>query len=360
MGNSIRYTTSGLEQPKSLSRFGGQMFLGTGDVQKGPSNITGFYNETTPPSGGYTIYMFKASSTTGGLSYHVCQNDSQLISFTNQFGNSFGDAASCLEWYMTQSDKMVLDFQHEPISADGLRLNLDASFCSSYPRTGSNWYNFSEWRIDATYWSTLYNSPDFSTNAWGYNVFNFGGTNEYSDLVVSGLNPNFSQYFPITFEMWMKVPTATMDGFYMILQLDGSMGILCQNGEIGFANNAGTWLSGFDMIKVSSGVVDSLGLKDNWAHYTFVINYADPTYTGPLNQNHKIYINGQLQVSGDGSAPDAGNIQSNNEVYGNIAYWNTNSYYASVSVGSCRIYNRELSTAEVLKNYNVQKGRYGL
>ena len=57
MSNPIKYST-GVE---TLALKSGNFYIGTGDVGKGPTNTTGYYNGITPPSGDYTIYLNKAS-----------------------------------------------------------------------------------------------------------------------------------------------------------------------------------------------------------------------------------------------------------------------------------------------------------
>jgi hypothetical protein len=76
MPNPIKYSTSA----QTLALKKGNFWIGTGDVGKGPTSTTDYYNGITPPSGGYTIYLNKAS---GGPSIYTASNDSQLISLTN-------------------------------------------------------------------------------------------------------------------------------------------------------------------------------------------------------------------------------------------------------------------------------------
>ena len=81
MANAIKYNTSA----ETLALKSGNFWIGTGDVGKGPTSETGYYNGITPPSGGYTIYLNKAS---GGPSIYTCANDSELISLTNQIAGT--------------------------------------------------------------------------------------------------------------------------------------------------------------------------------------------------------------------------------------------------------------------------------
>ena len=53
MPNPIKYSVS--SQPNALKK--GNFYLGTGDVGKGPTSGTDYYNGIAPPNGGYTIYQ---------------------------------------------------------------------------------------------------------------------------------------------------------------------------------------------------------------------------------------------------------------------------------------------------------------
>ena len=51
MANPIKYNTSA----ETLALKKGNFYIGTGDVGKGPTSSTGYYNGITPPSGGFTM-----------------------------------------------------------------------------------------------------------------------------------------------------------------------------------------------------------------------------------------------------------------------------------------------------------------
>ena len=89
MPNPIKYNTGA----ETLALQKGNFWIGTGAVGKGPTSITGYYNGITPPSGGYTIYLNKAS---GGPSIYCPADNSQLISLTNSIaGASYTTTQQC-------------------------------------------------------------------------------------------------------------------------------------------------------------------------------------------------------------------------------------------------------------------------
>ena len=130
MPNPIKYSTSA----QTLALKKGNFYIGTGDVGKGPTSTTDYYNGITPPSGGYTIYLNKAS---GGPSIYTAANDAALISLSNTIaGQTFATAAAALAWFSTQTDKMVFNADYPAVVTNGLVLNVDAGFTPSYPTTG--------------------------------------------------------------------------------------------------------------------------------------------------------------------------------------------------------------------------------
>jgi hypothetical protein len=76
MANVVKYTTS----TETLSLKKGNLYLGVGDVDKGPTASTGFWNGITPPTSGYTVYVGRNSNDP---SIFVANNDSELIQVGN-------------------------------------------------------------------------------------------------------------------------------------------------------------------------------------------------------------------------------------------------------------------------------------
>jgi hypothetical protein len=70
----------------------------------GPTSTTGFYNGITPPVGGYTLYVHKAS---GGPSIHVANDDNQCIFFLKSFGATGSTISEVLSWATARTDVWV-------------------------------------------------------------------------------------------------------------------------------------------------------------------------------------------------------------------------------------------------------------
>jgi hypothetical protein len=167
MPNPIKYSTGS----ETLALKKGNFYIGTGDVGKGPSDTTGYYNGVNPASGGYVIYLNREGAP-GNLSYHSAANDGELITFTNNLaGQSFTSATQCLVYYATQNDKVVLNRDYEGIVTDGLVLNVDAGFTPSYPQSGYNWYSLND-----TVGDEKIRNGDFFSGTTYWNLSSGGGT----------------------------------------------------------------------------------------------------------------------------------------------------------------------------------------
>lgn len=221
----------------------------------------------------------------------------------------------------------------EQIVADGLVSYLEGSNLSSYNGTGTTWYDISGNNNNAT----LYNGLGYNSSNGGSLVCD--GVNDYADISL----PLINSYTTITVEGFIKWNTSNNGMFFGMDRYD----IYTHNGHLGYNNANG------NLIGIPSANVSTLGLIGNYKHYTFVMNK-----TGLLSTN-KIYINGVLQtlltnVGADGSIP--GFISPLR-----LCSWPTNSnYYANIYYGNLRIYNKELSNAEIIQNFNAQKLKYGL
>ena len=325
MSNPIKYTTG----TETLALKKGNFYIGTGDVGKGPSDTTGFYQGDSPSEGGYVIYMNKDGAP-GNLSYHNAPTDNDLIAFTNNLtGQSYTTVNECLVYFASQTDKVVLNRNYESIVTDGLVLNLDAGFTPSYPKNGTSWYDVSPSGNNGT----LTNSPTFNSNDGGSIVFD-----GVDDKVLGGSNTNLN-FGTENFSIIAWIKTTRTNDYQSILTLDDNAS---GNGLDYYTQiNSGklrTWVGG--TVQVGNIPI----CTGNWV-FTCISRVS-----GTVNQ----YINGVF----DRSQTQNGNMLSNQSVKIGIAH--SSSYPFLGNVGIIQIYNRALSATEVLQNYNAQKGRFGL
>jgi hypothetical protein len=342
MPNPIKYTTGS----ETLALKKGNFYIGTGDVGKGPSDTTGYYQGPSPASGGYVVYLNK-SGVPGNLSYHSAANDGELISFTNNLsGTSFTSATQCLNYYATQTDKVCFNRDYEGIVTNGLVLNLDAGFTPSYSRSGTTWYD-----VSSSNNGTLTNGPTFNSDNGGSIVFD--GVDDYVVLPFTTNYSSFSVNFFFklsgtkTYSYAISTGNGTANSSFQIEFNDPDAGNTARTLWIWWGST-----SGFDGGLFVSSSGNTGNWNDNtWRHLVF-------THTSTTNI---LYINGTIfnsystagtqtitQMGGDNYNLSIGRRQENNGLFfqGNIT--------------NMIIYNRALSAEEVLQNYNAQKGRFGL
>ena len=328
MSNPIKYSTGS----ESLALKKGNFYIGTGDVGKGPTSSTGYYNGITPPSGGYTIYLNKA---TGGPSIYTCDNDTELVNLTNTIaGTSYTTANECLVYFAGQNDKMVLNRDYEGVVTDGLFLSIDAGFTPSYPKSNSTTYDLSGSGYDLT----LVNGMGYNSSEGG--VFTFDGTNDGA----YGPTTNDSNIGnEITMEAWFYRTGGNGDrGLILNKESCYEIGVNNSNGQFQWAiaspSQSWAWLGG------------SANITNTWIH---------GVVTRDSNALEKSYINGSLQST---VQRVTGSIKKSNNrinIGGRGGGTSPNSNFGG-EIPIVRLYDRALSSSEILQNYNAQKGRFGL
>jgi hypothetical protein len=306
-------------------------------VGKGPTSTTDYWNGITPPW--YTIYLNKGAN---GPSIYTVSDNTQLISLTNTIaGQTFATAAAALDWYNSQTDKMVFNIDYPAIITDGLVLNLDAGFTPSYPTTGTTWYDVSSSGANGT----LVGSPTFGSGFDDFGgSFRFNRFTQWVNLTTSSIFTN-SSYTIETWQKYTNIPAGNAP-FNSITVL----------GIVGSQSNTYLWIritqdqdtssvtvyvenvnQGTIVSTIESGVPGGA----IWFQLVFTYNYSNNTAI--------IYANGVQNLSGTfqpfvGTSPtiQLGAITT----YPSILW--------EGSFAASRFYNRSLSAAEVLQNYNAE------
>ena len=330
MPNSIKYSTTGDTQ----SLRDGNFYIGTGDVGKGPTSSSGHWNGITPPGGGYTVYKNKVSN---GPAIWTATSDNQLISLTNNIeGTSFTTAQQCLNYYATQTDKMVFNKNYEGIVTNGLVFNMDAGFIPSYPTNGTTWYDLSY----GGYNGSLINGPTFSSLDGGY--FSFDYTDDY--VSTTGME-NYSYTNGITVAIWNYNGGGV--GNYRGVVTNGTV----DDRVGGFDLRYGREDSGRNLywaVRNSSNTASSITITGDLNQWGYYVGTYD-------NSNTYGYKNGVLI----GSNPLTGGGQLKTMSNSTTIGWSPGTgEYLDGRLSTVQIYNRPLTSSEVLKNYNAGLARF--
>lgn len=212
------------------------------------------------------------------------------------------------------------------IITSGLQLYLEPK---KYSGTGTSWTDSSA----NAYTTTLVGSPTYNTTS-----FNFPNTTaRYVDTNQSLSSEEFSV------GLWFKTSEA------------GVKMTICKETVIGYPWNYRIWLNGGAIAADtanSAGAYESIGSplttynNGSWYLVMFTRN----------SSNLRLYVNGSEVANGAASLATVSNSQ---EVWiGRSAF--SGAYQWVGDLGETFIYNRVLTSAELLQNYNVTRATYGL
>lgn len=326
MPNNIK--TSGSTSKISTTRNTNFKIGVDGSDDYGPTSNTGFWKGITPPSSGYTIYVHRVDI---GPSIHVAHNDEQCIFFLKSFGATGSTISEVLSWSTGRTDLWVqtqdLTSNDLSVISDGLVLKLDASDLTSYPTTGTTWYDLAGTQQNVT----LYNTPTFTTGSTTY--FTFNGTNEYglgSGAVVP--TTGYTKSVWVYLNGYQDNNMVSGDGHFIYMGNNASVDKKIYCGHTDWGNY---------MAYPSTGTIN----LSTWYNITLTFNTTD---------GMKLYINGVLDSSyttNKNAHPGSGTV--------NVATFNGgNLLNGRISKVYC--YNKSLTDSEVLQNYNLDKSYFGL
>jgi len=217
------------------------------------------------------------------------------------------------------------------IVTNGLVLCLDAADKKSYPGSGTNWTDLS----GNNNTGVLTNGPAFNSLNGGSIVFD--GVDDY---VAPSNAINLSNTFTIL--SWIKTSTLA-GGDYIVYGSD--------------ANGADNWFginnNAVNLFATEIADVNNFTLTGGTIASTSVWYFIGAT----VNINTvKVYLNGNEQ----NSVVKAFTIGAWNSISNSIGRRaNLSQRYFPGNIANVIVYNRVLTAAEVLQNYNTTKGRFG-
>jgi hypothetical protein len=216
------------------------------------------------------------------------------------------------------------------IIEDGLVLCLDAGNRASYPGSGTAWNELSN-NMSAE----LVNSPTFNSQNNGFFQF-------FSDDYARMPNNTTLDTQTPSVEVWIKTNATSQSGFWFEKGTVNTQYSLFQSSvTLLWRQNVGGSLT--DLTITTSNFINT----SSW--YQVV-----GTFT---SGRRRLYINGNL-VNSD---TQTGTISTNSGgmsigAYGGFS--GARGYYYNGNLAICRVYNKELTPAEILQNYNATKGRF--
>ena len=210
------------------------------------------------------------------------------------------------------------------IVSSGLRMYLNAA---KYSGSGSTWYDLTGNGHDAT----LVNSPTYSTSNGGYFTFAAAST-QYA--TVSGTPLNLNAY---TKSIWCMFNSSTDNN---LISNDSGGHYMYTGGTNKLYNGHSDW-TGFPTTYPSTANISN----STWYNFTLTFNTTD---------GMALYINGSLDstYTTQKTAPSGGGI--------NLGSYSAGGNLLNGRIAQVLIYNKSLSSGEVLQNYNATRASYGL
>lgn len=223
------------------------------------------------------------------------------------------------------NNKLVWSPISNVIVSDGLTLKLDASDSNSYPGSGTTWTDIAGTQENIT----LVNSPTFISGIPSY--FTFNGSNQRgtgNSNVIPTTTYTKSVWFYLNSYADNNLVSSDVGGHFMFFA--GSNKLYC-----GHAN----W--GNYLAYPSTAI---FGLN-SWYNATLTFNTTD---------GMKLYVNGVLDSTYTANKTARGGNGSTNIACFGVG----NLLNGRISKVYC--YNRSITDAEVLQNYNAEKSQFGL
>lgn len=252
---------------------------------------------------------------------------------------------------------LVYQFATTPvIPTDGLQFYVNAATASSYPGSGSTWYDLSA----NGYHLTMSGTPTFT----GSNSIAFNGSSQYASL---GNNAHLDWPHPtasITLLTFYKPSsTGTISGVKQIVCKEETyVGSPIKGYGLQYNGNTGGSEGRFgnDMLATEAGAQKRLLLETTNAYQTSVFRFNGFTYDGGLQTAGacKIYydgVSGSVATSTRANTLTVGSATSNasNTKFTLAARNATTTDAFSGRIGAVLQYNRALSSTEITTIYNI-------
>lgn len=311
------------------------------------SGTSGNFTMTKDSSGVYRQYWNGSLANISSLTSPLNTN----LEF-NRIGVMTGNFNEMTIYNRSLSDAEVLQnyqsklprYLGENIITNGLVSYFDAGYQPSFPTTAqTRWGDVSGYNNNGD----LTNGPTFSTDGGGSIVFD--GVNDFINNIGATSAFTFIQNTAIfTIDVWVK-PNLLGTAMYFMGNNDGTTNN--KGFYLGKLANDRLWLSitrGVSSQYVLNHQVIGFFTDTNWVNITISCDGVTSTAYKNGVQFGTTESVGTLSTGNSQRSLGLGRINDFNN-----QYWNG-------GISTVRIYNRSLSSSEILQNYNAQKSTFGL
>lgn len=325
--------------PTALSSVGGNQAAYILFTQTG--NVTNYEYST---DNGVTFLPFNPPQIYSPVEINTLSSDpGRTIRLTN--GTQYTVKLKAVNSGGSSSESVTVDVTPTvtSLTSTGRIIYLDANNSSSYSGSGTTWTNIDS---GGSYSATLNGTPTFnSTNAGNkYIEFNPGiATGQYAQInQATAINPVLNQ--PFTIQMWVRINNVGSQGslvskVFGAPSYDGyALGYRTDN-TLQLHQNGSSQVNYFTSI---SGILGS-----GWTLYTANVQFGNGG-----GRTNKIFVNGRQVLS---STSNESGIPSSSQ---NLTF--PAGFYGEgeCDIGQFYYYNTELTTTQIIQNYDASKSRY--
>ena len=314
---------------KNALRKGDLAFAVDGEQNLGPTSITGYYNTLHPPIDGYAIYSLGINNNPIVM---TVTTDDEVIRAANTLGGNVSTKSDALSYLANRSSTWVLRNMPNNMVTDQLVLRLNAASISSYPESGTDWFDLSGLENNGV----IKRANQF--NASGYFEYAGNAQNDESSVTTVEVNTNLTE--GNTVEQWIYHDSRDGNGNMPFTWWNQSWDLWAYNNYFGINN-------GSSLVYGITNADDILIGK--WNHVvTFFPNNWSTRY-----QDAKMWINGVSQTMAiqQGSLSNKSLSSSQTVGIGGGYTSGGDNFNWNGRVASTSIYAKELSDSEVLQNY---------
>jgi hypothetical protein len=328
--------------------------LGVNQGGYGLTSSTGFWNGKTPNISGYVVYVGNGSSSP---TMYVVTDDNGLITLSNNLGIGTNyNITGALLAFIVAINMICVDVEPPNIVTSGLTLCLDAGLAYSYPRASTIWYDLSGGDGGGFNNGTLVNGPVYASTIGGGSI-SFDGSDDY---VTCGNPVSTQSLTQITMSVWVK---------FSGLDYVGGTGALNGFMSKGYPDisspNTGFWFAYDNRSNGSSFTYTCFG-NSNGGFAGGVNNFSSKSYT--FTNGVWYNITATVNSSSQGALYINGVQQGSSVTFSNLSIPNTTNtlYVGRIDLGytlnggiiQTQLYNRALTSAEVLQNYYAGRKRF--
>ena len=329
MSRAVSYSTTNKNQGKGRRK-------GNVNVAMTTTDLTSSLDWYAPPALTYDqrLIISDTSEPTAGENvtpmFLVCDDDSEVISFVNGMPGSAASVSTLADAYAYLASNdigFIMGPQEYPVKTDELRLDLNTQMPSSYPQTGTSWYDLSGNENDATLTGATWNSDYQSLVLDGSDYIEISDTSDFGNG-----KTNFS------WEFWVSPDSLGAAA--------GTQGLVSYSATV--TNKFEIGISSTSFIVKANGVDYSYNVG-NMTSYMTAGELCHVVFTFDTNNSvYRVYTN---NTNHGGDRTFASSMSTINNVYLYVKQVEGFENYWDGSTTCARYYTKTLAADDVYCNY---------